>query len=179
MFLRTFAMDVANGFVDDIASVCEKIEIVGSIRRKKDIVNDIDILVIPKTAEVTDALFPGAKSPISLLDAQLAQMRSAGRLVMERNGPRVKRFCLSCDQDIISIDLYIATPETWWTLLLIRTGSRANNILLAARAAELNMQLKADGSGILDQTGKLLPMESEMAIYGTLRLPYRPPEERE
>jgi DNA polymerase (family X) len=179
MFLSTFALDVANGFVSDIQSVCERLEIVGSLRRRREIVNDIDVLVIPKTVVVPDSSLFGGTTQVNLLDAQLSQLNSAGRLGMERNGPRIKRCYMSCDDDLIGIDLYIATPATWWTLLLIRTGSRAHNIWLAAMAAECHMQLKADGSGIIDPSGRLIQIQSEEHIFEILGVPYRPPQERE
>ena len=178
MFLSTFAMDVANGFITDITSVCDRIEIVGSLRRQREIVHDIDILVIPRFAEVHDASLFGGKLQVNLLDAQVKQLHTAGRLAVERNGPRMKTLCLECDTDHISIDLYVATPATWWTLLLIRTGSRVHNIWLAAMAAERKMQLKADGSGIIDPNGQLLQIHSEEEIFEILGIPYVAPASR-
>jgi len=78
----------------------------------------------------------------------------------------------------VPIDIYLATEQTWWTLLLIRTGSRNHNIKLARRAIELQMHLKADGSGLLGHDGSLIQIYSEEAIFHHLGLQYRPPEER-
>lgn len=179
MFLEPFASDVANGFVSEIHNVCERIEIVGSLRRRKSIVNDIDILLIPKTVEVHDSTHLEGKTTISLLDARISQLDKAGRLVMERNGPRMKRFSMACDDDMIGIDLYIATPDSWWTHLLIRTGSRAHNMLLGLAAADQKMQLKGDGSGLIGPNGGSVPVQSEEEIFDILNVPYRTPEERE
>ena len=79
---------------------------------------------------------------------------------------------------MVQIDLYLATESTWWTLLLIRTGSRDHNIKLAMRAQELHMQLKADGSGLLSPGGSLIRIESEEDIFKHLRLPFKEPKER-
>ena len=53
------------------------------------------------------------------------------------------------------LDIYVATPETWATLLLIRTGSRAHNIKLCARARAMGMRLHADGSGLFRLQAKI------------------------
>lgn len=179
MFTHAFALEIATSFVEEIGSVCEKVQIVGSLRRQRPFVNDIDIIAIPKTVDVHDASLFGGNLQVNMLDAQLLQLHQAGRLGMERNGPRMKRFYRECQHELISIDLYIATKTTWWTLLLIRTGSRSHNIALAGRAVDRNMHLKADGSGVLTVTGELIPIQSEEQIFQILGVPYREPEERE
>lgn len=94
---------------------CDRIAVAGSIRRQKPIVNDIDLVIIEK---------PDA-------DLQLtALLFSMG--VLKLNGPDIKRLYLPSDN--ITLDIYIATPATWSTLLLIRTGSKGNNIRLATIA---------------------------------------------
>jgi DNA polymerase/3'-5' exonuclease PolX len=179
MFLHAFALEVANAFIADVNSVCERIEIVGSLRRRREIVNDIDIIAIPKRAHVHDASLFGGNHHVNMLDAELSQLHQVGRLGVERNRPRMKRLYRPCDHDLITIDLYIATPANWWTLLLIRTGSRYHNIAMAGLALDRRMHLKADGSGIVLPDGQLLQVQSEEEIFKILGTPYRPPEDRE
>jgi len=40
------------------------------------------------------------------------------------------------------------------------------------------MKLKANGDGIVDVDGQLIPIESEEQVYNILRLPYQEPWER-
>lgn len=92
----------------------------------------------------------------------------------------------------IDLDIYVATPETWATLLLIRTGSAAHNIRLCSRAKNMGMKLHADGSGLFSIREKvnfygaverrdeeLLASNSEEEIFKALGLPYEEPERRE
>jgi DNA polymerase/3'-5' exonuclease PolX len=179
MFPDTFARDIAEKFVNDIKDVCEQIEIVGSLRRQKYAVNDIDIIVIPKFIQEDDETLFGEPVQTNLLDRRLSQFCFRGTLSLEANGSKIKRFIKSVDGEEVPIDIYIASKETWWTLLLIRTGSKNHNIMLAKRAIEMHMHLKADGSGLLSPGGTIIPIESEEQIFKHLNLSFRIPEDRD
>lgn len=179
MFPETFAREIAEDLVNDLSGFCHRIEIVGSLRRRKRVVNDIDIIAIPKFIQMNDETLFGEPVKENLLEKRLSQLCLRGQLDLEANGSHIKRFLKTVDGDTIPIDLYLATEHTWWTLLLIRTGSRHHNIKLARRAMDLHMHLKADGSGLLTSSGSLIPIHSEEDIFRHLGLAYRPPEERE
>ena len=179
MFPHSFAREIAEDFINQISAACDRIEIVGSLRRQKIVVNDIDILVIPRFIQMDDETLFGGPYQENQLDKQLSQLCLSRDLELEANGSKIKRFLKTVDGDTVPIDLYIATEQTWWTLLLIRTGSRNHNIKLARRALELQMHLKADGSGLLTSSGSIIPIASEEEIFSHLRLEYRPPDDRE
>ena len=80
---------------------------------------------------------------------------------------------------VYQVDLYFATPETWATLLLIRTGSTANNVHLCSIAKARGWKLKADGQGLFNEKGDLVASHSEEEIFEALGLKYLPPEKRE
>jgi len=138
---------------------CDRIEIAGSIRRGKPIVHDIDIVLIEK---------PGAVLVMNSI------LNSVGEI--ELNGSKIKR--LRYGKDDISIDIYIATPATWATLLLIRTGSKENNIRLCSLAKRKGWQLKANGDGLFDENGKRIAGDTEESIYKALGNPYQEPQHR-
>lgn len=179
MFPDTFAREIADGFINQISATCDRIEIVGSLRRQKIAVNDIDLLLIPRFIQMEDESLFGRPYQENQLDKQLSQLCLSRDLELDANGSRIKRFLKTVDGDTIPIDLYIATVQTWWTLLLIRTGSRQHNIKLARRALELQMHLKADGSGLLTSGGSIISIGSEEEIFQHLKLEYRPPEDRD
>ena len=186
MFPDSFARGIAELFVNDIKDTCEQIEIVGSLRRQKYAVNDIDIIVIPKFIQEDDETLFGEPVQTNLLDRRLSQFcfresvpSGKGTLSLEANGPKIKRFIKSVDGEDVPIDIYISNKDTWWTLMLIRTGSKNHNIMLAKRAIEMHMQLKADGTGLLSPGGSIIPIESEEHVFRLLNLPYRIPEDRE
>jgi DNA polymerase/3'-5' exonuclease PolX len=172
-----YALQIANEFIVEISPFCEWTEIVGSIRRKKLQVNDIDILVIPKYEATPDDTLFGTITQMNTLDRKLAEICWENRMMIEANGEKIKRFSSYNDSEIC-IDLYIATKETLPTLRLIRTGSKENNIRLCVRARDLKMHLKADGSGLLTEQFKPLTVESEEDIFRLLGIPYLPPERR-
>ena len=179
MFLESFAREIAEQFVSDIKDTCEQIDIVGSLRRHKIAVNDIDIIVIPKFIQEEDETLFGEPVQTNLLERRLSQFCFKGLLTLEANGSKIIRFIKTVDGEEVPIDVYIANKQTWWTLLLIRTGSKNHNIKLARRALEMHMQLKADGSGLFSPGGSIIPIESEEQVFKLLNLPYRIPEERE
>jgi len=149
------ALSIFNEIYYRLKPHCEKIIAAGSIRRQKDEIRDIDIVLIPTN--------PGQLSQeIDRLGPPIADGEKLRRV--EYNGTQV--------------DIYYANQKTWATLLLIRTGSRENNIGLCSQAQSLGMKLKANGDGIIDAGGHLIPIESEEQIYQILGLPYHEPWER-
>lgn len=144
---------------ETLAPYCDRIETAGSIRRRKSIVNDIDLVIIEK---------PDAALQLTALFFSLG--------VVKINGPDIKRVYLPNDN--ITIDIYIATPATWATLLLIRTGSRENNIRLCSLARRKGWYLKASGDGLFDGAGNRIAGDTEQSIYEALGLPYQQPHER-
>jgi len=144
-----------------LSPYCEKVEIAGSIRRRKPIVHDIDVVLIekPEAALIMNSL-----------------MASIGKV--ELNGSKIKRLRYGENNTGISIDIYIATPATWATLLLIRTGSKENNIRLATIAKRRGWQLKANGDGLFNNQGERIAGDTEESIYQALQIPYQEPQER-
>ncbi len=134
---------------------CQKIEVAGSIRRQKAEVRDIDLVLIP--------------DDLGKLSYEIGHL---GMPILQ--GKKLTRINFNGTQ----LDIYYATPKTWATLLLIRTGSKENNIRLCSQARSLGMKLKANGDGIIGKDGQLIPIESEEQIYEILGLKYREPWER-
>lgn len=156
------AQDIAERVVTALAPACDRIEVAGSLRRRRSDVHDIDLVLIPRD-----------RLAFLILLMELYERKP------EKIG---EKYVMLKSFDGIQVDLYLATPDTWATLLLIRTGSKAHNIRLAQRAKDLGWRLKANGDGIdgpLDATGAPLKMQSEVDIFRTLNLPYREPWERE
>lgn len=151
---------VAERVKETLTPYCERIEIAGSIRRAKPTVNDIDIVLIEK---------PEAALMMSSL------LFSMG--IVKVSGPEIKRVYLP--EDNITIDIYIATPATWATLLLIRTGSKENNIRLCSLARRKGWHLEASGGGLCDEDGNRIAGDTEESIYEALGVPYQRPEERD
>uniref|UniRef100_A0A6M3LV59 Putative DNA polymerase n=1 Tax=viral metagenome TaxID=1070528 RepID=A0A6M3LV59_9ZZZZ len=149
------AEKIAEAIVKRLAPYCKKIEVVGSIRRRKPWVNDVDICLIPS-------------DPWNLHHEVLGlgQTQAAGSKIMR---------VMVGD---VQVDIYIASEETWATLLLIRTGSAENNIRLASLAKKRGWHLAASGDGLFDENGQRIAGDTEESIYAALGLRYQRPEER-
>ncbi len=149
------AQRIAAEVVKVLAPYCSRIEVAGSIRRRKPLVNDIDIVLIPS-------------DPWNLT-GEIARLGA-----VTAHGAKIQRV----QHQGVWIDLYMATPETWATLLLIRTGSKENNIRLCSLAKRKGCHLAANGDGLFDETGKRVAGDSEESIYQALGLSYQKPEDR-
>jgi DNA polymerase (family 10) len=148
---------LSNEVVGRLKPYCKpnRIVVVGSIRRKKPTVHDIDIVLIPSDGWNL-----------------LSEIKKLGYL--SKNGPKLKTVRYKYAQ----VDLYIGTEEIWATLLLIRTGSAENNIRLCSLAKSKGWKLEADGDGLFDESGRRLAGDTEESIYQALGLPYQKPEQR-
>ena len=124
------AQKIAGAVVGLLNPCCSRIEVVGSVRRKRPWVNDIDLVVIPKD--------------LWSLHAELTRL---GGGQMKMSGAKIMRVMYGS----IQVDVYIADEYTWATLLLIRTGSKENNIRLCTVARDRGWHLAASGDGLFDE----------------------------
>lgn len=149
----------------------EKAEIAGSVRRRRPQVNDLDIVVIPKVSncEVTFCatqvrMWGSIPTALKPLDLELVRGKDELLTFIRK-------------RDNFAVDIYRATPQTWGTLLLIRTGSKMHNIKLCVRARELGLMLSAK-SGVTHQ-GTVIASRTEEEIFKALQMDYVAPEQRE
>ena len=149
------AQKLADAVVKRLSPHCQKIVVVGSIRRRKPWVNDVDLVLIPN-------------DPWSLY----GELMKLGQLKMA--GKKILRVIVGSTQ----VDIYVAEEVTWATLLLIRTGSTSNNIRLCSRAKERGWHLAASGDGLFNEKKERIAGDSEISIYNALGLPWQRPEER-
>lgn len=158
------ARAVACKIVAELKPACDRIEIVGSLRRRRPRVHDIDIVLLPKVQS----------GP--LLQTVLSNLIERGSLTPVRGKEKIRTFVAT--KTGIPVDIYVASEETWATLLLIRTGSKEHNIKLARRALDLGMRLRASGEGIEGSDGTLIKVTAEEEVFSLLGLGYLRPEER-
>ncbi len=152
------AQKIASEVIERLCPYCTKIEVAGSIRRRKPTVHDIDIVLIPA-------------DPWNL-EQEIREL--ARPFTPTLSGDKLKRFNYNDTQ----IDLYFADEKTWATLLLIRTGSKENNIRLCTLAKKEGWHLSASGDGLFNEKGERIAGDSERSIYEALDLPYQEPWER-
>jgi len=158
----------AMGIVSVLEGFCDRIEVAGSIRRERPIVNDIDIVLVPKR---------GCADKLKELCLSWHPMMQPG-ISEPKWGGKMATFSY---KGIIEVDLYFADFHSWPLIFLIRTGSKEHNIKLCELAKSKGMYLAADGSGLFRDRDKKEPVavETEGDVFGALDLPFLEPEDRE
>ncbi len=102
------ALKIAESVLAQLSPHCERIEIAGSIRRKKPEVKDIEIVAIPKPYET--GLFANGIVPI------VEQWQKV-------KGELPCKYTQRVLPEGIKLDLFFATRENWGLIFAIRTGS--------------------------------------------------------
>jgi len=162
------ASKMADRIVELLAPMCDRIDVAGSIRRLRQTVNDIDLVVLPS---------PGRRRDIR------ARCLASRPLVIT-DGDEILSFQL---HNGLQIDVFFATHEckelystnpcTWGTRLLCRTGSKQFNIWLATKAQDAGMHWNPQ-HGLYSGTQCVAAAE-EADIFTALKLDYINPEDRE
>lgn len=143
-----------------------RITIVGSYRRNKPVVRDIDIL------------FCSTKS--GDVDAYLSHLKKIFNIWVYADGDNKISFILQPDEkkDIkYKADIFITTPENYYSTLLYATGSQFNNIKMRARAKRMGLLLNQNG--IFKGNKKInAASDKEEKLFALLDLPYLEPSKR-
>lgn len=159
------AKDIANNALTMIDNYCERIEIVGSIRRERPKVNDIDFLVLTDNrhwAQLRNVL-------VSLLNAKIV---CSGNKILRTLIPATTNNLYA------QLDLYRVTEGNYGMLKLIRTGSADHNVWLSKFAIKHGMRL-LHSTGVLKGDKTVIIGYDESLVFKTLGLPYVEPKQRE
>lgn len=153
-------------FLKDLEGV-ESIEIAGSLRRSKETIGDVDILIGAQEKHITN-----------LFDAFVDH-----ELVVEVLGRGDTKSSIRT-QDGRQVDLRIVKPEQFPAALMYFTGSKEHNVVLRQRARERGLSLNEYGLFKLNDEGDTnfeapIDYSSETDIYQKLDLNFVPPELRE
>lgn len=155
------ALPLAEEIVESLRQLKEtsKISFAGSLRRKKETIGDIDILVTSHKPEKIMKTF-----------VSLPQVRE-----ILAEGP-TKSSVIT--KDDIHIDVRVVEPISFGAALQYFTGSKAHNIKL--RELAVKRGLKINEYGVFNsETGQRITGEKEEEIYKILDLAFIPPELRE
>lgn len=156
----------AEELVANLAGWCARIEIAGSIRRRRQDIGDIDLVLMPWDVET-----------VKLCCRESCEVLADGN----QNFRFVTPAKVQVDLYFASpgeADLFGAQPSNWGSVLLCRTGSANHNIYIAQMAKTRGLKWNTS-AGLLDQDGNLVASETEESIFDALGLPFVPPEKRE
>jgi len=155
------ALPLAEKYVTLLAPHCERIEIAGSIRRKKFDVKDIEIVAIPKPYET--GLFA---SGIATVVNQWEKVK----------GDLPCKYTQRILPEGIKLDLFFATPTNWGLILVYRTGSSEFNIAWL-RSMKLRGYRMLEGT--MFYKGKEVFVREEKDLFNRMGERFILPEHRE
>jgi DNA polymerase/3'-5' exonuclease PolX len=178
------AQIVAADIIAYLMPACVRIEVAGSVRRRKPQVKDIEILFIPKTFNPQPTLFETDVNLQTVLatDVILGDLLARGIIVkdekVKRWGPKYKRVVHV--QTGIVLELFTAEQENWGYAYALKTGpAEFNHVMVTQRkfggALPNNMTAR---NGYIWRDGTKCPTPTEEIFFREIGLPYWPPEQR-
>ena len=166
-FLISTAEELANKLTEHLKEIegIDKISPAGSLRRGRETIGDLDILVTGdacaddvRRAKIVEHIvrFPGLLEVIAQGENKISfRMRSG-----------------------IQVDVRLLPPESFGAAMQYFTGSKAHNVALRQRALKMGFTLSEYSLAQLDG-GEAVAGKSEEEIYAKLNLKFIPPELRE
>jgi DNA polymerase (family X) len=148
------ALDVAETFLEALRTLrpVRRIEHAGSLRRMKETIGDVDLLVASADAPpIMDAFVahPTVSRVLAHGDTKSSVLTELG----------------------LQVDLRVVPTEAWGAALIYFTGSKAHNIRIRERA--VRQGLKLSEYGLFDaESGELLAAETEAQVYERLGMTY-------
>jgi DNA polymerase (family X) len=155
------ALDVAEVFIGALSSLrqARRVAYAGSLRRMKETIGDVDLLVAGADAPpVMDAFVahPSVARVLAHGDAKSSVLTELG----------------------LQVDLRVVPEEAWGAAMIYFTGSKAHNVRI--REMAVRKGLKLNEYGLFDaKTGELLAAETEESVYELLGMQYIEPTLRE
>ena len=133
-----------------------RVEAVGSYRRRRETVGDLDLLVLGDAAALSEAF-------VTQAEVKEVLVRGAAKSsVILATG--------------LQVDLRPFAPESLGAALQYFTGSKAHNVAVRERAVRRKLKLNEYG---VFETGTKIAGATEEDVYGALGLAFIPPELRE
>ncbi|MFF4570141.1 DNA polymerase/3'-5' exonuclease PolX [Streptomyces sp. NPDC001410] len=157
----SLALETAEEIVAELSAVtgCKRCTYAGSLRRMKETIGDLDVLVAARRSAPFMEALCGLPSTAEVI-AQGTKKTSI------RTGKGLQ------------VDLRVLPPDSWGAGLQYFTGSKAHNI--RTRTIAVHQGLKLSEYGLFDaESGESLASRTEEEVYDRLGLPWIPPTLRE
>ena len=177
------ARRLAQKIVAEISPFCHRAEVAGSIRREKPIVKDIEVVAIPRWEERLDPtdLFAEKQLRVNLLYEDLCrrehvQWIKPGTKVIEPWPLKPEgKYWRGLLANGMKLDMFLAEPDNYGAIKLIRTGSMEFNVALFAHAGRVGMEIDR---GWFWKDGEKIATPDEQDVFDLLGLPYVEPRDR-
>ncbi|MFI9255406.1 DNA polymerase/3'-5' exonuclease PolX [Streptomyces sp. NPDC053069] len=157
----SLALDTAEQIVAELSGVtgCKRCGYAGSLRRMRETVGDLDVLVAAERSEPFMAA-------LCELPATAEVVARGSKKTSVRTGKGLQ------------VDLRVVPPQSWGAAMQYFTGSKAHNI--RTRTLAVHQGLKLSEYGLFDaESGDSLASRTEEEVYARLGLPWIVPTLRE
>jgi DNA polymerase (family 10) len=161
-FLLSYADSMAQSLAETLSQVpgVDAVTPAGSLRRGRETVGDLDLLVTGPSAR--DAL-----------DRFVADPR-----VQEVLGHGENKASAKVGRDGLQVDVRALAPESFGAAMQYFTGSKDHNVAIRTRAVKMGFKLSEYGLFRVEDDAKVAGA-TEAGVYEALGLPWIPPELRE
>lgn len=191
---HALAVRVATELGDLLRDCCEtfpgddkpRLRIVGSVRRLKPTVKDLELLYVARVVRVPDAgtLF-GETLDASAVNVRLDELVASGVLAKRPKADGT----LTWGENIrlavhvatgLPCDFFAATRENWWNQLVCRTGGKDTNTAICNGAIARGLKWATTSAGFeCRRSGRLLVrVNSEQDVFAAARMDYLEPKDR-
>jgi len=184
---RKWPLELAQLVAEELVALmngsCDRIQIVGSVRRKKKEVGDVEVLYIPKWKKKEFAT--------DLFGEELTNEATEKVLSLEADGILARRKTEKKGSIIfgewnklmvhpatgVPVDLFSTTEECWWNSLVCRTGGAKTNTMISMAAIKRGLKWNNNGPGFTS-ADSIIPTYSEEDVFKIVGMQYWPPERR-
>ncbi|MEM6260369.1 MAG: DNA polymerase/3'-5' exonuclease PolX [Planctomycetota bacterium] len=162
-----YALPLALAMIDELEDLkgVEKIQYAGSLRRGKETIGDIDLLVAAKEQDAPAIMDTFVNLP----------------MVEEVLGHGETKSSVRCDDAHrnIQVDLRVVDPKHYGAALMYFTGSKEHNVKVRERAQAMGYTLNEYALADKGDKTRQVETKTEEAIYKRLGMAWVPPELRE
>jgi len=164
--------------------VPERLIVAGSLRRRKPMVGDVEVLYIPKMVPGIRTDMFAAPALADCVEARLEYLIEARRTIARRpnrlgNETWGDKNKLSVHlASGIPVDFFATTAPNWFNYLVCRTGPAELNIRISEAAQAKGWKWHPYKSGFTDREGNVIPVTSEREVFEFVNLKYLEPWER-
>ncbi len=159
----TEARAIANKVLEEIKQIpfVEHAEIAGSIRRKKETIGDIDIIIVAQKGSHRRIVKQFIRIPLIEKVLAAGDTKASVQLYSSQ----------------VQVDIRVVEPAQYGSALFYFTGSKEHNIKLRLIAKQKGWKMNEYGV-FENKTGRRLAGETEQSIYDLFGYRYIPPEKR-
>lgn len=176
------ASEIAGEIVGVLKAYCDRIEVAGSIRRKKPDVGDIELVIKPKMILNPQSVLIGEPTMKDFTEAGIKDAMTLGYLAIhpkdKKMGSKYKK--MWSPKGEVQVDIFIVRPPaTWGVIYAIRTGPADFNKRIVTECQSKGIRVR-EGTveKYIDGLWRRVPTPEEQDFFFALGLPYQAPEER-